>query len=101
MQVASDAALAVLWETLKDQSIPAPQRLAFALATEAVLALNLFAEKAAEELPAELAALIKEREAARKAKDFKRSDELRKALSDKGVLIEDTPKGTTWKHVRG
>ena len=95
------AALAVLWETLKDHSIPAPERLAFAQATEEVLALKLFAEKAAEELPAELAALIKEREAARKAKDFKRSDELRKALSDKGVLIEDTPKGTTWKHTRG
>ncbi|MDO8806684.1 MAG: cysteine--tRNA ligase [Elusimicrobiota bacterium] len=94
-------ALAVLWETLKDSSIPAPQRLAFALATEEVLGLKLFAEKAAEELPAELAALIKEREAARKAKDFKRSDELRKALSDKGVLIEDTPKGTTWKLARG
>jgi cysteinyl-tRNA synthetase len=95
------AALAVLWETLKDNSIPAPQRLAFALASEDVMALNLFAEKAEGELPAELAALIKEREAARKAKDFKRSDELRKALSDKGVLIEDTPKGTTWKLSRG
>ncbi|MBI4349865.1 MAG: cysteine--tRNA ligase [Elusimicrobia bacterium] len=94
-------AMAVLWETLKDHSIPAPRRLAFALAAEEVLALDLFAEKKGGELPAELSALIKEREAARKAKDFKRSDELRKALSDKGVLIEDTPKGTTWKHTRG
>jgi len=95
------AALAVLWETLKDNSLPAPQRLAFAMAAEAVTALDLFRAEAAVELPAELAALIKEREAARKAKDFKKSDELRKALSDKGVLIEDAPGGTKWKLVRG
>ena len=94
-------ALAVLWETLKNFSIPAPQRLAFALAAEEVLALGLFAARAEKELPAGLAALIKEREDARKAKDFKRSDELRKVLSDKGVLIEDTPKGATWKLSRG
>jgi cysteinyl-tRNA synthetase len=95
------AALAVLWETLKDNSIPAPQRLAFAVAAEEVTALDLFREAAAGELPAELAALIKEREEARKAKDFKKSDDLRKALSDKGVLIEDTPGGTKWKLARG
>ncbi len=94
-------ALALLWETLKDASIPAPQRLAFAQEAEEVLALDLFSEKAEQELPAELGALIKEREAARKAKDFKRSDELRKALSDKGVLIEDTSSGTKWKLTRG
>ena len=47
------------------------------------------------------AELIAEREAARKAKDFKRSDELRKALLEKGVSIEDTPKGTKWKLTRG
>lgn len=94
-------ALAILWETLKDASVPAPQRLTFALAAEEVLALDLFAEKTERELPVELAALIKERETARKARDFRRSDELRKALSDKGVLIEDTPKGTRWKLTRG
>jgi cysteinyl-tRNA synthetase len=95
------SALAVLWETLKDNSIPAPQRLAFALAAEEVTALDIFREEASGELPSDAAALIKEREAARKAKDFKRSDELRKALSDKGVLIEDTASGTKWKLSRG
>ncbi|PIU19373.1 MAG: cysteine--tRNA ligase [Elusimicrobia bacterium CG08_land_8_20_14_0_20_59_10] len=95
------AALAVLWETLKDASIPAPQRLAFAVAAEEITALDLFKINEEQALPAELAALIKEREAARKAKDFKKSDELRKALSDKGVLIEDTSGGTKWKLTRG
>jgi len=95
------AAMAVLWETLKDASIPAPRRLAFAVAAEDVTALDIFKAQAEQALPAELAALIKEREAARKARDFKKSDELRKKLSDGGVLIEDTPGGTKWKLVRG
>ena len=95
------AALAVLWETLKDASIPAAKRLAFAAAAEQVTALDLFKAETGQQLPAELAALIAEREAARKARDFKRSDELRKALLDKGVSIEDTPKGTKWKLTRG
>ena len=95
------AAMAVLWETLKDNSLPAAQRLAFALAAEEVTALDLFRVKEEAALPPELAALVKEREAARKAKDFKRSDELRKALADKGVLIEDVPGGTKWKLARG
>ncbi|MBI5745171.1 MAG: cysteine--tRNA ligase [Elusimicrobia bacterium] len=95
------AALAALWETLKDNSIPAPQRLAFALAAEEVTALDLFKDAEAGELAPEVAALIKDRETARKNKDWKRSDELRKELLDKGVLIEDTPKGTKWKLTRG
>jgi cysteinyl-tRNA synthetase len=95
------AALAVLWETLKDAAIPAAQRLAFALAAEEVIALDLFKTAPQGELAPELAALIKEREQARKNKDFKRSDELRKELADKGVLIEDAPGGTKWRLARG
>jgi cysteinyl-tRNA synthetase len=94
-------AMAVLWETLKDATVPAPARLAFALAAEEVLALGLFKAEEAQALPADAAALIAERESARKARDFKRSDELRKALLEKGVTIEDTPKGTKWKLTRG
>ncbi len=93
-------ALAVLWGALRSP-FGAAERLAFALEADKVLALDLDRAPVQEALAPELAALIKEREAARKAKDFKRSDELRKELSDKGVLIEDTPKGTTWKISRG
>jgi len=95
------AALAVLWETLKDTSIPAAQRLGFAITADYVTALDLFKEQAETALAPGLAALIQEREAARKAKDFKRSDDLRKALLDKGVAIEDTAGGTKWKLTRG
>lgn len=93
-------ALATLWGALRSP-YSAAEKLAFVRKAEEILALDLERAPVQETLAPELAALIKEREAARKAKDFKRSDELRKALSDKGVLIEDTPKGTTWKIARG
>jgi len=41
--------------------------------------------------------LIKEREDARLSKNFDRADEIRSELSDMGIDIEDTPKGTIWR----
>ena len=93
-------ALAVLWGALRSP-YGATERREFALKADEVLGLDLDRAPAQEPLPAELAALVTEREAARKARDFKRSDELRKALADKGVLIEDTSSGTKWKFSRG
>ncbi|MGH7970333.1 MAG: CysS/YqeB C-terminal domain-containing protein, partial [Limisphaerales bacterium] len=49
------------------------------------------------EVPVEITALLEARQAARKAKDFKRADELRAELKAKGWLIEDTPKGARVK----
>ena len=44
-------------------------------------------------------ALIRKRAEARKARDFATADAVRKELSDKGVMIEDTASGTQWKRV--
>ena len=46
--------------------------------------------------PDEIEALIKARELARKGKDFKKADEIRKQLEEKGILLKDTPQGTEW-----
>ena len=47
----------------------------------------------------EIEDLIEKRERARADKDFKKSDEIRKELADKGVLLEDIPGGETrWKY---
>ena len=49
------------------------------------------------DIPDEIKELIKKREEARKNKDWKKSDQIRDELLNKGVKIEDTPTGTTWK----
>jgi len=46
--------------------------------------------------PEEIEKLIKERELARKSKDFKKADEIRKQLEEKGIVLKDTPQGTEW-----
>jgi cysteinyl-tRNA synthetase len=58
-------------------------------------------EKAQEggRLPAaEIERLLAEREEARKRKDFRRADEIRKSLADKGIAIKDSPQGTRWTY---
>jgi len=42
-------------------------------------------------------ALIDERLAARKARNFERSDEIREQLKNQGIILEDTPQGTRWR----
>ncbi len=51
------------------------------------------------EAPPEIQALLADRQAARKAKDFKRADALRDELKGRGWQIEDTPKGTRLKRL--
>jgi cysteinyl-tRNA synthetase len=41
--------------------------------------------------------LIEERNAAKKARDFARSDAIRKQLTDAGIVVEDTKDGIRWK----
>jgi cysteinyl-tRNA synthetase len=50
-------------------------------------------------IPSHWLALLEQREAARKAKDFKRADALRAQLKSDGWIIEDTPKGAKLKQL--
>ena len=58
---------------------------------------GLIVEKKKEMLEEDIEALIKERQEARKAKDFKRADEIRNELLNKGIVLEDTREGVKWK----
>ena len=58
---------------------------------------GLFLQEKEKSLPADLDDLLKERQSARTKKDFKRSDELRILLKEKGVAVEDTPEGQKWR----
>ncbi len=59
--------------------------------------LGLIAEKKEEMLDADIEALIEERQAARKARNFARADEIRNELLAKGIVLEDTREGVKWK----
>ena len=53
------------------------------------------------ELDAESAALLAAREAARAAREWTRSDELRDALLERGIAVEDTRDGQRWHRIEG
>ena len=61
--------------------------------------LGLKTEKKEENLDAEVEALIEQRQAARKAKDFAKADEIRDKLLDMGIQLKDTREGVQWKRI--
>ena len=58
---------------------------------------GLEVDKKEELLDGDIDALIEERTAARKAKNFARADEIRDELLNKGIILEDTREGVKWK----
>lgn len=58
---------------------------------------GLVVERKSEMLEEEIESLIEERQAARREKNFKRADEIRELLVQKGILLEDTREGVKWK----
>ncbi len=59
--------------------------------------LGIITDKKEELLDADIEALIEERQAARKARNFARADEIRAQLLEKGIVLEDTREGVKWK----
>ena len=58
---------------------------------------GLIVDKEEEILDSDIEQLIEERQAARKAKNFARADEIRDELLAKGIVLEDTREGVKWK----
>lgn len=59
--------------------------------------LGIITEKEEELLDSDIEALINARQAARKAKDFAKADEIRNKLADMGITLLDTREGVKWK----
>ena len=59
--------------------------------------LGIIIEKKEEILDSDIEALIAERQAARKEKNFARADEIRDMLLEQGIILEDTREGVKWK----
>jgi len=100
-------AIAELWGILREQGVPAADALGAAFDMDRVLGLGLASLKRAEAAPvdpalaAEIDALIAERIAAKKDRDFARADSIRDGLKARGILLEDGPGGTSWKFSEG
>lgn len=87
-------ALAVVWEVLKSD-LSAAEKLAFVEFADSILALDLLRgpEEEKVEIPAEVISLVEQRTAARKSKDWQKSDQLRDQIAALGYVVKDTPQG--------
>ncbi|MBS3090095.1 cysteine--tRNA ligase [Candidatus Pacearchaeota archaeon] len=87
-------ALQIFQKSLDDEEFDSYEKLKMLEHFDKVLGLGV-AEMKEERIaiPSEIVKLVKEREEARKNKDWKKSDSLRQRLKDEGYSISDTPEG--------
>ena len=71
--------------------------LAFLNRFDSIFAVLEPSAKAGEISDAEVEAMVAERNAAKKARDFARADRIRQELLERGIILEDTKSGTRWK----
>jgi cysteinyl-tRNA synthetase len=95
-------ALALVWETLKDEAVSDADKRATIADFDQVLGLNVAEDSKTLKniaITSELQTLLDERAAARSAKDFQRSDELRDRLQEMGFEVQDGPTGQTLRKI--
>lgn len=102
--LATPRALASLWGALRDPVLRPEEALTAALLMDRVLGLSLAEIRPEirsrdESLSGEIGLLIAERAEAKKSRDFARADAIRSSLKERGIVLEDSPSGTTWKQV--
>jgi cysteinyl-tRNA synthetase len=85
-------ALTLLWDVFKDPNMSDADKKATVLDFDKVLGLG-FENLKEEIIPEEVLKLAESREEARKNKDFKKSDELRKEINGLGYEVKDLPAG--------
>jgi cysteinyl-tRNA synthetase len=101
-------ALAVTWEALRgaNRATEAAAKrglMGLILDFDRVLGLGLAdaTRPEAGTLPADVAALVQQRQAARAARDWSTADALRESIRQRGYALQDTPSGTRWQQTGG
>jgi cysteinyl-tRNA synthetase len=84
-------ALALMWEVFTNDELSFLNRKQIILHFDTIFGLDLNKET---DTPEKVELLIKERDLARNAKDFTKSDELRAKIEEFGFEVKDTPDGT-------
>ena len=87
-------AMQVLWALVRDDKAEGKYQTIKKI--DEVFGLNLL-EKEKINLPEDIKELVKERENARKGKNWKKADELREKIKELGFTADDTPEGTEIK----
>lgn len=86
-------AIAVVWKLIGDGTIKSFEKKHLLLDFDKVLGLGLSDIKNVSLIPEPIKILAQLRDAARKEKNYKKADEIRKEIEEKGYLIEDTSAG--------
>jgi cysteinyl-tRNA synthetase len=91
-------AIAILWGLIKDNLITAGAKINTVMKFDEVLGLSLFEKsksinKFSENIPAEITKYVKERDLAKKNRDWKKADEIRNKILILGYEIIDTESG--------
>lgn len=87
-------ALAVLWSVVRDKDLKDSEKLHLIFKFDDVFGLGLvnIVEETVD-VPEDIQKIVDERQDARKNKDFKKSDELRELLKEKGYSVDDSKDG--------
>jgi cysteinyl-tRNA synthetase len=98
-------AIAVLFDLAKNKSDESTNLLKNLGGVLGLLQLNpndfvqgdVVVELTGNQINIDVGQLIANRNEAKKAKNFAEADAIRKQLADAGIILEDTPQGTTWR----
>ncbi|OGH91168.1 MAG: cysteine--tRNA ligase [Candidatus Magasanikbacteria bacterium RIFOXYD2_FULL_39_9] len=89
------AALAIMWDLIKDPIYPPETKKTTILKFDKVFGLGLNKiKKDSSKLPASIQKLVHKRNQARTDKNWSESDNLRKEIEALGYIVKDTPEGT-------
>lgn len=99
----TSSSLTVLYDVIKDNNLNNNTKVYLIASFDAVLSLDLLKEKESEidgELVSYIEEKIKERNIAKKEKNYELADKIREELKEKGIIIEDGREGTTYEIIR-